>query len=195
MSEVYEGQVRVDDKKKDGSKLVISKGDRQGEPYYKVAFKVNDEWINLMDFAGVTQGQGGNYQVTYYQKFDPKTGQPDLYDGKPQYQLESIVPLEGQTSGQNAGQSEPTQARQNDGQEESPRKQKSIEMQTIIKAWGEVKAGSAVDPIGFASDVKAVWKEVFGEPEKNELDQMLSAAKDKLDATVEDDSEDDIPFD
>jgi hypothetical protein len=188
MNQTYNGPVRVYSTKANGDQLVIGKGDRKGERYYKLSFKVGGEYVNLFDFDGVTGGQDGEYSVEFYQKFHPN-GEPDLYNDKPQYQLVSIAPLGAPQQAKSA----PAVSGQT--HESNDQRQKSIEMQTIIKAWGEVKAGSAVDPIGFASDVKAVWKEVFGEPEKNELDQMLSAAKDKLDATVEDeDGDSDIPF-
>ena len=89
-SQTYNGPVRVYDKKADGTPLVIGKGDRKGEPYYKVSFQVDGEWVNLMDFEGVTNGVSGEYQITYYQKFQPN-GDPELYNDKPQYQLESII--------------------------------------------------------------------------------------------------------
>jgi len=100
-SQTYNGPVRVYDKKADGTKLVIGKGDRKGEPYYKVSFQVDGEWVNLMDFEGITNGVSGEYQVTYYQKYQPN-GEPELFNDKPQYQLESITPLGGAQTGQNA---------------------------------------------------------------------------------------------
>jgi hypothetical protein len=89
---IYEGQVKVYDKKANGDPLIIGKGDRQGEPYYKLSFKVGGEYVNLMDFEGVTGGSSGAFFVEYYQKFLPN-GEPDLYNEKPQYQLVDIVPL------------------------------------------------------------------------------------------------------
>jgi hypothetical protein len=91
-NQFYEGRCKVDSKKKDGSDLLIAKGDRKGEPFYKVSFQVDGEWINLMDFAGVTGGASGDYRVEYYQKFEPN-GDPELYNDKPQYNLQSIEPL------------------------------------------------------------------------------------------------------
>jgi len=107
MAEVYEGLVSVYDKKADGTLLTIGKGDRKGEPYYKISFKVNGEYVNLMDFQGVTGGQQGMFRVEYYQKFDPKTGQPELYNDKPQYNLESIMPLGAPATPQNGAFSNP----------------------------------------------------------------------------------------
>lgn len=190
MAEIYEGIVSSWDKKADGSPLIIGKGDRQGEPYYKVSFKVGGEYVNLMDFDGVTRGAKGDYRVEYYQKFAPN-GEPELYNGKPQYALVDIQPLGTAPAPQRANAAPP--AAQSGATAESPSdRQKSIELQTIIKAWGEVKAGSAIDPIGFAAEVKAVWQGVFGE-DTNEFDAMVTAAKDKLMDDVAD-PDDDIPF-
>jgi hypothetical protein len=89
---IYEGQVKTYDKTTKGVPLIIGKGDRKGEPYYKLSFMVDGEYVNLMDFEGVTGGNKGLYFVEYFQKFQPN-GEPDLYEGKPQYQLVDIVPL------------------------------------------------------------------------------------------------------
>ena len=170
MNQTYSGRVKAYDKKADGSTLVIGKGDRKGEPYYKISFKQGDEWINLMDFDGVTGGQDGEYSVEFYQKFHPN-GEPDLYNDKPQYQLVSIAPLGAPQQAKSA----PAAAQGGQTHESNDQRQKSIEMQTIIKAWGAVKAGSAVDPIGFATGVKAVWDVVFGQTIEEKAAEVLDA--------------------
>ncbi|HUW10712.1 MAG TPA: hypothetical protein VM537_13355, partial [Anaerolineae bacterium] len=89
--------------------------------------------------------------------------------GKPQYQLVSIAPLGNRKPDETVEQALSFRADAAGSAYEHARedggRQKSIEMQTIIKAWGAVKAGSAVDPVGFATGVKAVWDVVFGQPE------------------------------
>jgi len=173
MNQTYSGRVKAYDKKADGSTLVIGKGDRKGEPYYKISFKQGDEWINLMDFDGVTGGQDGEYSVEYYQKFHPN-GEPDLYNDKPQYQLVSIAPLNGQTQAKSA----PASAHGGTSQQED------IRAAVAAKCASEIVATRSVfDP----SEWDAIYKHILG---------TLSG---KTDAPAEvepepDDPDNDVPF-
>ena len=187
MNQTYSGRVKAYDKKADGSTLVIGKGDRKGEPYYKISFKQGDEWINLMDFDGVTGGQDGEYSVEYYQKFLPN-GDPDLYPkgenedgtpkGKPQYQLVSIAPLNGQTQAKSA----PAAAQGGTSQQED------IRAAVAAKCASEIVATRSVfDP----SEWDAIYKHILGTLSGKTIEQE---AMEKLGATVEDDDPDDLPF-
>jgi len=68
---------------------------------------------------------------------------------------------------------------------EEPGKQKSIQMQTVTKAWAGVVAGKDITPAIFVSDVLTIWEGIFGDP----LTAMQAKAKETFA-----DSDDDIPF-
>ena len=183
----YEGQVRVDGKKADGSDLIISKGDRKGEPYYKVSFKVGDEWVNLMDFNGITHGQGGDFRVDYYQKFQPN-GEPDLYNGKPQYALVDIAPLTQQTTASPQASTPQTTSAPLDRDE-------SIRSQTTLKVVGEIYASHIVvtnkpfDPEEFSNIYHSVKSVLDGKPKEQDA---YDRAAQEFEAAGDDDET--IPF-
>lgn len=195
---VYEGQVSVWDKKADGSPLIIGKGDRQGEPYFKISFKVGGEYVNLMDFDGVTRGQKGDYRVEYYQKFAPN-GEPELYNGKPQYQLVDIRPLGAQTAqnGPSTAQATPsTSAPAFDAKTQDIRRAVAIKAATeltvaMLPHMMEAQSFAYLDRVFEDAARIEVWLESGTVP--NELDEMMAAAKDKLMDDVADDDAD-IPF-
>jgi hypothetical protein len=181
-SQIYEGQVKVYDKKADGSTLIIGKGDRQGEPYYKLSFKVGDAWVNLMDFDGVTGGSAGAYHVEFYQKFHPN-GDPDLYNDKPQYQLDSIWALGNAPATQQAHSAAPVAQVGDDA------KTRDIRRAVALKAATELTAAMLphlTDTVSFAY-----------------LDRVLADADRMyawletgtvLDVIEDDDTDEDIPF-
>jgi len=188
MAEVYEGLVSVYDKKADGTLLTIGKGDRKGEPYYKISFKVNGEYVNLMDFQGVTGGQQGMFRVEYYQKFDPKTGQPELYNDKPQYNLESIMPLGAPATPQNGAFSNPATPGSPAPQMGADRNE-SIREQTSLKAAAEMYAAvlAANKALKWEHDE---FERIFTGTKatldgKNEFDSMMDAAKEKMEVVEE----------
>jgi hypothetical protein len=190
----YEGRVTVYDTKADGTKLIIGKGDRKGEPYYKLSFKVGGEYVNLMDFDGVTGGNSGSYIVEYYQKFHPN-GEPDLYNDKPQYQMVDIAPL-GATQ-----TALPAPA----GASASPTidRDESIRSQTSLKVAGELYASEIVvtstpfDAGRFAEIYDGVKGKLdfgaFTSRAKAALDTTPADADDKPDPDGSE-GDDDIPF-
>jgi len=179
----YQGHVKVYDKKADGSALIIGKGDRKGEPYYKLSFKVDGEYVNLMDFEGVTGGSSGSYIVEYYQKFLPN-GEPDLYNDKPQYQMVDIVPMGG---AQTALPAIPSMS-------PPPSTQRDIDIRRAVALKAAVEEVSALVPaitatldvasfdivgriLGDATRLYAWLETGIDRGDAEELDQMLAKAK------------------
>lgn len=62
-------------------------------------------------------------------------------------------------------------------------KNASIEKQTIIKAWAQVKAGTEISAAELAADVNRIYDDVFGD----KLKELKAKAAEALDATEEDD--------
>lgn len=185
-NKVYEGKVNVDDKRADGSKLVIGKGDRKGEPYYKLSFKVDDEWVNLMDFEGVTGGRWGDYRVEYYQKYKPN-GEPELYNGKPQYALVDISPLEGAAPATQSASPASSAAPRDDSRQESIQRQTAAKCASTILAAQMDRADKEKCPdpsVVFDNWFDHILTRIEGDP--------VAEAKAKLDAVEEDENE--IPF-
>ena len=193
----YEGPINVYDKKSDGTTLVISKGDRAGEPYYKVSFKVGGEYVNLMDFEGITHGVKGDYRITYYQKFAPN-GDPELYNGKPQYQLDTIEPAGATHPGTQAVHSATATSTQGTGSLKPDFDPNLSRRQTAANdATRLIAATAGAMSVSEQFDWWTRWAEhidawLSGKTsETNELDQMLNAAKE---AFTDPDTDDDIPF-
>lgn len=67
-------------------------------------------------------------------------------------------------------------------------RQKSIELQVVVKAWAQVKAGTDIMAAEFAADVNSIWTRVFAGP----LEAKRAEAQQTLDA--KDDPDDDISF-
>ena len=88
---IYEGKVNIRDKDKDGKPYTIKTGKSAGNNYCLLSFKVDGEWVNLADFSGKADdiADGQECKVAYSQRFD-EFGDPALYNGKPQYNLEAI---------------------------------------------------------------------------------------------------------
>jgi len=179
----YEGRVTVYDTKADGTKLIIGKGDRKGEPYYKLSFKVGGEYVNLMDFDGVTGGNSGSYLVEFYQKFKPN-GEPDLYNDKPQYQMVDIAPL---------GNTKPD-ATIEQAFSPPPPSQKDVDIRRAVALKAAVEEVSALVPaitatlevasfdivgriLGDATRLYAWLETGIDRGDTDELDDMLAKAK------------------
>jgi len=190
-SQVYDGPIKVYDKKADGTPLVIGKGDRIGEPYYKVSFQVDGGWVNLMDFEGITDGVSGDYHVEYYQKFNQK-GEPELYNDKPQYQLESIIPAGGPRMVAPGGWSPPSIDRD-----------ESIRSQTSLKVAGAIYSsilGASEKPLFDDLTFRAIYTSVKATLDDASALLLLKQALDATPADADDRPEqgdpddEDIPF-
>jgi hypothetical protein len=175
----YQGHVKVYDKKADGSALIIGKGDRKGEPYYKLSFKVDGEYVNLMDFEGVTGGSSGSYIVEYYQKFLPN-GEPDLYNDKPQYQMVDLVPMGGAQATPAGAPAAPNQ-RDIDIRRAVALKAAVEEVSALVPAITATLDVASFDIVGrILGDATRLyaWLETgIDRGDAEELDQMLAKAK------------------
>lgn len=109
--EIFEGQVRVFTANKDGKPYTIGKGKRAGQAYCRISFEHNGETLYLPDFSNDSAGYDGSVcKVAFSQKVDA-FGEPDLYNGNVQWQLDAIKLVEGQKAANPAvsqGQGTPT---------------------------------------------------------------------------------------
>jgi hypothetical protein len=184
---IYDGPVKVYDKKTNGEPLIISKGDRQGEPYYKLSFKVGGEYVNLMDFEGLTDGASGTYHVEYWQKFNNK-GEPELFNDKPQYQLEDLVPA-GATQTAQSGVPTTNATPGSPAPQYGQDRNESIREQTSLKCAAEMYAAYLGANKGKMWDFEEFEGIYIGTKAvldgKDELGVALEAAKQSLDAEPE----------
>lgn len=188
--EIYEGQVRVFTANKAGDPFVIKNGKRAGQPYCRISFAFNGDTLYLPDFSNDSAGYDGSVcKVAFSQKVDA-FGEPELYNGNVQWQLDAIKLVEGQRAANPAspqGQGTPTPNQPSGGGFDpnlSRRQTAANDATRIIAAIGR---SMGVDEMFSAW---TVWAEhidawLIGQ-------SIVQAVIEKLDAVEEDD--DDIPF-
>jgi hypothetical protein len=186
MSHIFEGPVRISTTDKDNQPLVIKNGKRAGQPFCKVSFKVGEEWVNTVDFSNDAAGYDGQVcKVAYSEKVD-EFGDPVLYNGKPQWNLEAIKPSVAAPATQSASPASSAAPRDDSHQE-------SIQRQTTAKCAAEIVAAICASSDDNCANVETsdfdrwfdhILARITGDP--------VAEAKAKLDAVEED--EDDIPF-
>jgi hypothetical protein len=89
---IFEGPIRIYTQNKDGIPFVIKSGANAGKPYRRISFTTPEgQTIYLADFASRSSEvpDGGTAKVAYSVKLDG-FGEPELYNGNVQYNLEAV---------------------------------------------------------------------------------------------------------
>jgi hypothetical protein len=109
---IYEGPVKVYTADKDGNPYTIKNGPSAGKAFARLSFKGDEgDYVYLADFgneavnAGI--GDGDLVKIAYSVRIDD-FGEPELYNGKKQYNLEAIK-ASGEPK-QNGSKSEPARS-------------------------------------------------------------------------------------
>lgn len=193
---IYEGPVTIKSTDKDGNPLTIKSGQNAGKPWYRVSFKVGEDWINLADFAGKAGGiaDGTVCKVAYSAKLD-EFGEQTEYNGRPEWKLEGI-----KSTGQ-APLSQGAAPAQQNGKSYDPglgAYQTALNVSATVYAAliesGAVNA-QGVDVVQVVIDNADRFHQYLVTGKTNELDQALEQAKAGLGGEeLDDDLDDDIPF-
>jgi hypothetical protein len=179
---IFEGPIRIYTQNKDGIPFVIKSGANAGKPYRRISFTTPEgQTIYLADFASRSAEvpDGGTAKVAYSVKLDG-FGEPELYNGNVQYNLEAVKGTGAPQSPQNAlptaqqGHGSPTPHFEQDRNE-------SIRAQTTLKAAAEMYAAC----LGANKALKWEFEEferIYTGTKaildgKNELDVALDSAK------------------
>lgn len=145
----------------------VKEKEGQYGPSLQIGHKVGDEWVNyfvndaaLFDYFK----KGASVTIEYEKK-----GNWNIVKG-----------VSTAASGGNGNGS-------SGGYVEEPGKQKSIELQVVVKAVAEMYSGKDLSAHDFAAYVTSVWTDVFSNP----LDALKAKAQESLDADEDDDQ---VPF-
>lgn len=208
---VYEGTIKIDTTKKDGTPLMYN-----NKPYRKFVFKTAEGWTRVPDWndIGTAINDGDKVMLAYAPKLDD-FNQPVLFNGKPEYTLKAIQLVEPTGAG---SQQTITQAQNGPAPttttHELWEKDKLSARQTALNVSANVYAAllgagaissEGIDVVQVVIDNADRFHAYLITGKADPFDQQVSQAQSKLDAAIEetpadaDDREDpgpddDIPF-
>jgi uncharacterized protein YkuJ len=190
-NKIYTGPIRVRTTDKDGKPYRIKNGKRAGEPWCQVSFKEGEDWVNLADFANSAAGWDGQVcKVAYSEKVD-EFGDPVLYNGKPQYNLEAIKCV-ADTGVSQSGNAAPTgnTGSATDGKREDI-------MASVAAKCASEYAAALITCSDYAGDIIEDWDRMYdhvlGRLNGSSVAELAEKAKDP-DVLGAAEADDDIPF-
>ena len=174
MPEIYEGPVRVFTADKNKVPYTIKNGKRTGQNYCRVSFDHNGQKLYLPDFSNDSATYDGQVcKVAFSVRVDD-FGEPELYNGEQQYNLDAIKMVAGSTQ---QVHSAPATTQQGQGSQEHT--DVAIRKAVAAKCASDLlSARAALDPHEWTAWADHIDGWLSGKVEPNELDKMLNAAKD-----------------
>ena len=183
MPEIYEGPVRVFTADKNKVPYTIKNGKRTGQNYCRVSFDHNGQKLYLPDFSNESALYDGQVcKVAFSVRVDD-FGEPELYNGEQQYNLDAIKTLAPAPETVHSQAATPQQ-----GGSSQEHTDVAIRKAVAAKCASDLLSSrSLFDPSEWtlvAAHIDA-WLAGKVTEDTNEFDAHMAAAERDLDATIE----------